>query len=140
MGLIVRSLIVALLVGLSGAVIWIQRDALKAEQGRADRAEQAIVDKDDAIQALIEAARKSKTAVSKLQADREGIATTLTERERTIENLQHENATIRGWAESPLPDAITGMRDHGPITGADDYRQRMPASDALQPAGGRAED
>ncbi|AEK60834.1 Rz-like lysis system protein LysB [Collimonas fungivorans] len=140
MELIVKSLITALLVGVLGVVIWIQRDALIAEKARTDRAEQAISDKDDAIKSLTEAAKKNKVSLSKLQADREGIAATLTERERTIENLQHENAAIRSWADTPLPDAIAGMRDHAAITGADDYRQRMPASNTMQPTGGRAED
>lgn len=140
MELIVKSLIAALLVGLLGTVIWIQRDSLKAEQERANRAEQAVADKDGAIQVLIEAARRSKVAVGKLQADKEGIAATLNERERTIESLQYENATIRTWADTSLPDAIVRMRAHGTITGADDYRQRMPASDAVQPAGGGPQD
>lgn len=140
MALIVKSLITALFIGALGVVLWIQRDALIAEKARLARAEQAVSDKDDAIKTLTEAARKNAVSLGKLQADREGIAVTLTERERTIENLQHENANIRSWADTPLPDAIARMRDHAAITGADDYRQRVRASDAMQSARSRADD
>jgi LysB family phage lysis regulatory protein len=140
MELIVKSLISALFVGALGLVIYVQHNSLKEAQERIERAEQATRDRDGIIKTLTTVADKNRRAAIKLQDDRDNIAVTLTERENLIESLQHENATIRSWADTPLPDAIARMRDHAAITGADDYRQRMSVGDALQPAGGRAED
>ena len=140
MEMITKLLISALLVAALCLVIALQRNGLIAANARAERAEQAIVERDAAMKMLKEAAAKNRQSLGKLQADRESIAATLTKRERTIESLQYENATIRNWAESALPDAIAGLREHAAITGADAYRQRLPAGDALQPAGDSAQD
>jgi len=140
MELIVKGLISALFVGVLGLVIYVQNNSLKEAKERIERAEQTTRDRDGTIKTLTTVVDRNKRAAAKLQDDRNNIAATLTERENLIESLQHENAPIRGWADTPLPDAIARMRDHKTITGTDDYRQRLPVSDAVQPAGGRAED
>jgi LysB family phage lysis regulatory protein len=140
MEMIAKLLISALLVAALCLVIVVQRNGLIAAKARAERAEQQLAERDAAIRTLTAAAAKNRQSLGKLQADRESIAATLTKRERTIESLQHENATIRHWAESALPDAIAGLRAHAAITGADAYRQRLSAGDAMQSAGDSAQD
>jgi LysB family phage lysis regulatory protein len=140
MELIVKSVISALFVGALGLVIYVQRGSLVAASERVERAEQATRDRDGTIKTLTDTAAKDKKAAAKLQAARANIAATLTERENLIESLQHDNATIRSWADAPLPDAIARLRDRPTTTGADDYRQRVPSGDALPATGGGAQD
>jgi LysB family phage lysis regulatory protein len=140
MELIVKSLISALFVGALGLVIYVQRDRLDAAQERVERAEQATHDRDGTIKTLTDTAARNKWAAAKLQDDRDRIAATLNERENLIESLQHDNATIRSWADTPLPDAIARLRDRPAATGADNRPQRLPASDTLPTAGGGAQD
>jgi len=140
MELIVKSVIAALFVAVLGLVIYVQRGSLIAVQERVERAEQATRDRDGTIKTLTEVAARNKQAAAKLQDDRDRIAATLTERENLIESLQHENATIRSWADTPLPDAIARLRDRAATTGADHLAQRLPASDTLPAAGGGAQD
>lgn len=140
MELIVKSLISALFVGTLGLVITVQHKALKVAKERVEHAEQATRDRDDTLKALMQAATRNKQAAAKLEAARDSIAATLTERENQLESLNHDNPTIRTWAESPLPDAIAGLRQHPAITGADADSQRLPSDHALPVAGGGAKD
>jgi LysB family phage lysis regulatory protein len=140
MEVIVKSLITTLLIGAVGLVIYVQYNGLKEAQGRVKDAEQASRDRDNTIKALTAAANRNKKATAKLQGERNSIAATLTERENLIDNLQHENATIRSWADAPLPDAIARLRERPAATGADAYTQRLPGSDALPAAGSGAQD
>ncbi|WP_442783680.1 Rz-like lysis system protein LysB [Collimonas fungivorans] len=140
MEVIVKSLISALFVGVLGLVIYVQYNGLKEAQGRIKDAEQASRDRDDTIKVLTAAANRNKKAAAELQGERNSIAATLTERENLIENLQHENTTIRTWADAPLPDAIARLREHPATTGAAAYAERLSGSDALSVAGSGAQD
>jgi len=140
MEVIVKSLISALFVGVLGLVIYVQHNGLKEAKDRTLRAEQATRDRDGTIKTLTAVADRNKRAAAKLQDDRNNIAATLTERENLIENLQHDNATIRSWADAPLPDAIARLRERPAATGADAYTQRLPRSDTLPVAGSSAQD
>ncbi|WP_161539975.1 Rz-like lysis system protein LysB [Glaciimonas sp. PCH181] len=130
-------MIAMLMIGMVGATFYIQHDTLSAETKRADRAESNVTDRDRTITALKDAAVTHRKALGILQAQRTAIAATLTQREQTIQQHQHENIAIRAWAESAVPDAIARLRHRPAFTGADAYRQRLPASDALHPASKR---
>jgi LysB family phage lysis regulatory protein len=140
MELIVKSVIAALFVGVLGLVIYVQRGSLAAAGERIERAEQATRDRDGTIKTLTDTAARDKKAAAKLQAARDDIAAILAERENLIESLQHDNATIRSWADAPLPDAIARLRDRPAATGADNLPQRLPGSSTLPAAGGGAQD
>ncbi|PFH10999.1 LysB family phage lysis regulatory protein [Collimonas sp. PA-H2] len=140
MELIAKSLISALLVGAMGLVIYVQYNGLKAAKERADHAEQVTRDRDDTLKALMQAATRNKQAAAKLEASRDSIAATLTERENLIESLLHDDPTIRTWADTPLPDAVARLREHPAITGADAYHQRLSSSDPLPTAGDGTQD
>ncbi|WP_211465694.1 Rz-like lysis system protein LysB [Collimonas silvisoli] len=140
MELIVKSLISALFVGALGLVITVQHNGLKTAKERVERAEQTTRDRDSTIKTLTEVATRNKRAAAKLQAARDNIAATLTERENHIESLQHDNAIIRSWADTPLPDAIARLRERPAATGADAYAQRLPSGNALPAAGSSAQD
>ncbi len=140
MELIVKSLISALAVGALCLVIYVQRDGLTAAKERAELAEQEIGKRDAVITSLKDAATRNSKAAAKMQAAHDRISATLTERENLIESLQHDDPTIRSWADTPLPDAVARLREHPAATGADDYRQRLLSDHALQSAGDGAED
>ena len=140
MELIVKSLISALLVGAMGLVIYVQCNELKAAKERAARAEQATRDRDAALKTLMEAATRRKKAAAKLEAARDNIAATLTERENLIESLRHDNPEIRTWSDTPLPDAVARLREHPAVTGASAYSQRLPSDHALPVAGDGPQD
>ncbi|HWX02506.1 Rz-like lysis system protein LysB [Collimonas sp.] len=139
MELIVKSLISALAVGALCLVIYVQRDGLTAARERAETAEQITRDRDGTIKTLTDAAARDKKAAAKLQAARDNIAATLTERENLIERLQHDDPQVRNWADTPLPDAVARLREHPAATGADAYSQRLPSDHALSVAGGGAQ-
>ncbi|NKI68087.1 hypothetical protein GN109_01535 [Collimonas pratensis] len=138
MELIVKSLISALAVGALCLVIYVQRDGLAAAKARAEAAEQITRDREGTIKTLTDAAARDKKAAAKLQATRDNIAATLTERENLIESLRHDNPEIRTWSDTLLPDAVARLREHPAVTGADAYSQRLPSNHALQAAGGGA--
>ncbi|PFH10867.1 LysB family phage lysis regulatory protein [Collimonas sp. PA-H2] len=142
MELIVKSFITALFVGALGLVIYVQHNSLRAAKERADHAEQATRDRDDTLKTMMEAATRKQKAAAKLQAARDDIAATLTERENLIESLLHDDSTIRTWFDTPLPDAVARLREHPAVTGADAGAdsQRLPSDHTLQPAGGSAQD
>jgi LysB family phage lysis regulatory protein len=140
MELIVKSLISALFVGALCLVIYVQRTSLTVAKERAERAEQTTRDRDDTIKTLTAVAATNRLAAAKLQTAHDSIAATLTEQENQIESLYHDNATIRSWADTPLPDAVARLRERPAATGADAYRQRLPGAHPLQPAGDGAQD
>jgi LysB family phage lysis regulatory protein len=140
MELIAKSLISLLGIGALCLVIYVQRDGLTVAKERAEAAEQITRDRDGTIKTLTDAAARDKKAAAKLQAARDNIAATLTERENQLENLIHDNPTIRTWADTPLPDAVARLREHPAVTGADVDSQRLPSDHTLQPAGGSAQD
>jgi len=140
MEFLVKNLISALGIGALCLVIAVQRDALTAAKERTALAEEKIGQRDTVITALKETAARNSKAAIKLQTAHDRIAATLTERESHIESLIHDNATIRRWADTPLPDAIVGLREHPAITGADDYRQRLSNAHPLPTISGSAQD
>jgi LysB family phage lysis regulatory protein len=138
--LIAKSLISLLGIGALCLVIYVQRDSLAAAKVRAETAEQIARDRDGTIKTLTDAAARDKKAAAKLQAARDNIAATLTERENLIERLQYDDPQVRSWADTPLPDAVARLREHPAATGADAYSQRLPSDHALPVAGGSAQD
>ncbi|MGS0740434.1 Rz-like lysis system protein LysB [Glaciimonas sp. GG7] len=128
-----------LIIGILGATLYLQNTHLIAAKERADRAEKQSVESASIIHTLKESDAKNRKALGTLQAQRASITATLSQREQQIKTLHHENIAIRHWAESALPDAIARLRQRPATTGAEAYRQRLSASDALHPASKRAD-
>ncbi|AMP06528.1 hypothetical protein [Collimonas pratensis] len=140
MELIAKSLISVLGIGALCLVIYVQRDSLTAAKERAEAAEKITRDRDGTIKTLTDAAARNKKAAAKLQAARDNIAATLTERENLLESLQYHDPTIRTWADTALPDTIARLREHPTVIGADAYSQRLPSNHALPVASSGAHD
>ena len=62
----------------------------------------------------------------------------LAQRNSQIKRLYRENATLRRWADAPLPDDIIRLRRRPAITGAADYRQWLSESHTLPISGSGA--
>ncbi|MBW5834794.1 Rz-like lysis system protein LysB [Yersinia enterocolitica] len=62
----------------------------------------------------------------------------LAQRNSQIKRLYRENATLRRWADAPLPDDIIRLRRRPAITGAADYRQWLSESGAVPISGSGA--
>lgn len=131
MNTLAKWLILAAAFAALGTTVYIQKINLDAEKLRADTAEKSVSDRDAIIEKINETAAGNSKALNKLQADRDHIRSTLSNREIQIRNLQNENAEIRNWADIPVPAAIASMRQHPAITGADAYHQRLSGSDPL---------
>ncbi|MGT3170584.1 Rz-like lysis system protein LysB [Yersinia enterocolitica] len=55
----------------------------------------------------------------------------LAQRNSQIKRLYRENATLRRWADAPLPDDIIRLRQRPAFTGAADYRQWLSEGHSL---------
>jgi len=99
-------------------------------------AQEKTAERDTTIRQLLERDRLNTQALAKLETTRAGIQADLDLRATMIRKLESENAELRSWAAAPLPGPVVRLLEHGQITGAAAYRERMSAGAALQPAGG----
>lgn len=60
------------------------------------------------------------------------------DRVQTLRRLQRENATLRDWANQPLPDLIRRVHNHPTFTSAADYRAYLQHTNALPAKSERA--
>lgn len=102
-----------------------ERDA-----ARADKAE-----REETIRRLLVKERENDKARRQLADARRGLLADLDTRETLIRKLENENADLRAWNAVPLPGPVVRLHEHGPITGAAAYRQRMLPRGALPAAG-----
>lgn len=136
-GLIAAALMAG--VGLWG---WSQKSLLNSEKdiskGLAEQLNTAKADARDnlatanTLKATLEREREDQAKLLKLQGE---LRTGLADRERLIEDLKHENDELRQWADQPIPDAASRLRQRPAIIGADAYRQWLSGSGALPAAG-----
>jgi LysB family phage lysis regulatory protein len=137
---IAGKLVALALVVLLGATGFFYVHALHADLDKAKTdltdAQCKTAERDATIRQLLERDRQNAKALQQLETTRAGIEATLAVRETTIRNLERENAEMRSWAAAPLPGPVVRLLEHGQITGAAAYRERMSAGAAVQPAGG----
>lgn len=136
---IAGQLVALVLVVLLGVAGFFYVHALQADLDKAKTdltaAQAQTLERDATIRQLLERDRRNAQALEQLETTRAGIQATLAVRETTIRNLERENAEMRSWAAAPLPGPVVRLLEHGPITGAAAYRERMSAGAAVQPAG-----
>lgn len=133
------KLVTIALVFLLGLAGFFYVDALQADLDKAKTdltaAQDATAARDTTIRQLLERDRRNGKVLQQLAKDSAGIQDTLDARETMIRNLERENAELRSWAVAPLPAPVVRLLEHGQITGAAAYRERMSSSAAVQPAG-----
>lgn len=124
---------------LFGAVMYVRelRAELALAKSERDTAMQGNAERDDRIRELSKAAQAAALAHARLEGERNGIRQASAEREEAFRRLIDENKEIRAWAAAAVPADVIRLRNHGPHTGAVDYRKARTQGDALHPAGGR---
>lgn len=55
-------------------------------------------------------------------------------RDQRFKELTHENAEVKNWADTRLPDAVIRLQQRPAITGSEGYHAYLSGSDALHPA------
>lgn len=130
------AIVAGLLALCAGQYIKSQGDQLEAAQGAITQAKKETKGRDEIISNLLKKKRRNDAARKELETQQTGIRATLATRESMIRKLQNENAELRAWAAVSLPDAVVRLHQHGQITGAAAYRERVLQGAAVQPAGG----
>lgn len=139
-GVRLASWLLVALLGVSAAwYVQSLRGQLAQAISRTDQAIKGNTERDEVIRKLLALQRRQEHARKALETEQAGIRSTLASRETLIERLQNENVELRTWAAVALPEPVVRLRQHGTITGAADYRQRVLASPALRPAGDEPE-
>ncbi len=64
----------------------------------------------------------------------------LSERQKTIVRLQHENDALKRWADTALPADIIRLRQRPTLTGGHAYREWLSQTNALSLSGGQPTD
>ncbi|HWX12867.1 MAG TPA: Rz-like lysis system protein LysB [Trinickia sp.] len=96
---------------------------------------QGIADRDNAITRLQQDAQAKAEQQARLDRTNGTIATALASVQRENGRLINENATLRAWADTPLPADVVRMSASPALTGATDYSAAVPACHALHDAG-----
>lgn len=55
-------------------------------------------------------------------------------RDQRLKELTHENAEVKNWADTRLPDAVIRLQQRPSITGSEGYHTYLSGSDALHTA------
>lgn len=119
-----------------GQVTTLQSD-LKAADDKAKEAEQREQLKDTTINTLSGELTKQAEAAAQLQNQLGELSMTAATRADTIKRLKRENAELRTWADSPLPDPVVRLLKRPAITGAADYQAHLSGPDPLPAATGQ---
>lgn len=119
-----------------GKVSTLQSD-LKTANDKAVEAERREKTKDGAIDTLNSELDAQATAAATLQRQLGDLTITAATRADTIKRLKRENAELRTWADSPLPDPVVRLLQRPAITGAADYQAHLSGSDPMPAATGQ---
>lgn len=137
-----RLLAALVILALVIVVTWALWQRTNAAEARADLAEQHLAESLQreaqskvVINALWANVRRQETQRRALAQQQADLARTASNRLTTIEELQRENATLRAWANTRLPDAISRMRKRPAVTGAAAYHQSVRDPEPLHPPG-----
>lgn len=135
---LLATLAILLLVVLVTWALWQRTNAAEARAELAELKLAASLQREQeglvVIDALWENARRLETQRRELNEQQASLTRTASNRLATIEELQHENATLRAWANTRLPSAVIRLRKRPAVTGADAYYQSVRNPQPLQPA------
>ncbi|WP_224432171.1 Rz-like lysis system protein LysB [Aeromonas rivuli] len=120
-----------------GQVTTLQSD-LNAANDKALEADRREKLKDGAIDTLTDELTAQAEAAAKLQHQLGDLTITAATRADTIKRLKRENAELRTWADSPLPDPVIRLLQRPALTGAADYQAHLSGPDPLPVATGQS--
>lgn len=112
---------------------------LRAELADAGRqlagAKADIGQRDGVIRRLGQAEKDRAAQQAQLDHTNGAIAVKLAAAQQDNRRLLHENAALRAWADTPLPDDVVRLHAGPALTGARDYLEHVPAGESVHAAG-----
>jgi LysB family phage lysis regulatory protein len=111
------------------------RGQLAVATSAASQAKQDIGARDAIIERLLSDARDKDRQREQLDRARGAVDAAFARYQKEFRRLIDENAAVRAWAASALPDDVVRLHASPALTGADDYARGVPAGSALHDAG-----
>ncbi|UTV54960.1 Rz-like lysis system protein LysB [Burkholderia arboris] len=115
----------------------LRADLATAQQRRVD-AQQALAARDGVIARLQQDAAARAQQQARLDRSHTAIASKLDAIRLENRRLTDENAALRAWADTPLPDVVVRLQANPALAGADDYVEHVPDGDTVHAADARA--
>ncbi|WP_407084141.1 Rz-like lysis system protein LysB [Yersinia proxima] len=107
----------------------------EARQVVIDRQADEVASKNGQLITLALTANANNQAQARLRLQVASADQLLAQRNSQLKRLYRENATLRRWADTPLPDDIIRPRRRPALTGAADYRQWLSEGHSLPVSG-----
>lgn len=140
------GLLFFLLIGLAvgGWALWERGNAAQQHAARLsdqrDRAQQESRQRQVVIEALWDNAERLADQRRALNDTLATLERTASDRLASLEELQRENAELRAWADTRLPEPVIRLRDRNAVTGAAAYREALRDPVSLHAAGQPSDD
>ncbi|WP_080419641.1 Rz-like lysis system protein LysB [Burkholderia ubonensis] len=112
-------------------------DLAAARQQLGD-ARQGLADRDGTIRRLRQDAADRASQQARLDRTQNAIASKLDAVRLENRRLIDENAALRAWADTRLPDDVVRLQATPALTGADDYVGSLPDGEPVHAASARA--
>ncbi|ONR49502.1 protein lysB [Burkholderia cenocepacia] len=126
------------------AVVALYVHGLRAERATAQRqrveAQQALAARDGIIARLRQDAAERAQQQARLDHAQTAIASKLDAIRFENRRLTDENAALRAWADTRLPDDVVRLQASPALTGAGDYVEHVPDGETVHAAEARAAD
>lgn len=97
-------------------------------------AQARIANRDRAIEQIQQSATRKAVQQAKAIEAQDSIASKLVAIQLTNRRLTNENASLRAWADTRLPDDVVRMHASPALTGANDYLERVSIGDSMRTA------
>ncbi|RNM07688.1 Rz-like lysis system protein LysB [Dickeya undicola] len=91
----------------------------------------ALDEKSSQLKTLSEQAERNNLEQARLRDMAAETQAALSERQKVVMRLQHENEALKRWADTDLPADIIRLRQHPAFTGGRAYREWLSQANAL---------
>ncbi|QIZ50683.1 Rz-like lysis system protein LysB [Dickeya zeae] len=132
------SMIIAAIIMLLSAGIGVQswrlhtnRQLIEQQAQTLSLQQTALNEKSSQLTALSEQAERSNIEQARLRDMATDTQEALSERQKMIVRLQHENEALKRWADSELPADIIRLRQRPALSGGRAYREWLSQTDSL---------
>ena len=113
-----------------GAMYWLYTDLLDTRE-RAGKLELAVAQSQQSIDAIQKTAQQNQAAQAELRRRLNTANNLAATQSQQLEQLKHEYADVKAWADTALPAAIIRLRQRPALIGSAAYRQWLSARGAL---------
>ena len=113
-----------------GAMYWLYTDLLDTRE-RAGKLALAVAQSQRSIDAIQKTAQQNQAAQAELRRRLNTANNLAATQSQQLEQLKHEYADVKAWADTALPAAIIRLRHRPALSGSAAYRQWLSARSAL---------